>query len=180
MPRLSRCAIKLSKHRKLFCFRMRALLFWEVFMGEDDPMEFDFDNLITAIYLRARGKCFHFCDKHYQSHSISTLDNYLEMNDHDFLLHFWIQKESFWKLHDYMESCDCFSQKQKPNGIFYKPQCPVKYQLLIFLYVIGATGSNGIYRKVGSRFNISSGAVRLYVDRVTHAILDTIECNTVY
>jgi hypothetical protein len=52
--------------------------------------------------------------------------------------------------------------------------------LLIFLYVIGATGSNGIYRKVGSRFNISSGAVRLYVDRVTHAILDTIECNTVY
>jgi hypothetical protein len=72
------------------------------------------------------------------------------------------------------------SRKQKPNGIFYKPQGPVKYPLLIFLNVIGATGSNGIYRKVGSRFNVLSGAVRLYVDRVTHAILDTLEHDTVY
>jgi hypothetical protein len=52
--------------------------------------------------------------------------------------------------------------------------------MLIFLYVICATGSDGIYRKVGSRFNVPSGAVRLYVDRVTHAILDTLERDTVY
>jgi hypothetical protein len=46
--------------------------------------------------------------------------------------------------------------------------------------VIGATESDGIYRKVGSRFNVSSDAVRLYVDRVTHAILDALECDAVY
>ncbi len=120
---------------------MRALLFREVLMDEDDAMEFDMDNLITAMYVWASGERFHFRDKHYQSRSTSVLDDYLEMNDCDFLLHFWLHKESFWKLHDYIESCECFHQKSKPNGVFYKPPCPIKYQLSIFLYVIGATGS---------------------------------------
>ena len=102
------------------------------------------------------------------------------MEDFDFLLHFWLHKESFWKLLRYIESSDCFKRKRNAKGTFCKPQFPVKYQLLLLLYVLGASGSDSNYRKVGSRFHISSGAVRLYVDHCTAAIISTLEHEVVY
>ncbi len=159
---------------------MHSLMLGEAVSDDDDSMEDDVDCFVTNLYSRAKQRHYHFRSECYRSWSVFVLDHYLGMSETDFLLHFRLHKESFWKLHEYIRSCRQFHRRSKPNGGFYKPQCPVKYQLLIFLYVIGTTGSDGNYKKVGSRFNISSGAVRLYVNRVTAAILETCESEVVH
>ena len=180
MPRVSRRFVKVSRYKKWFRFRMQSLMLREALSDDDDSMEDDTDFLITTLYSGAKQKRYHFRNEPYRSRLSSVLDHYLDMSETEFLLHFRVHKESFWKLHDYIVSCNEFRRKRKPNGTFYKPQCPVKYQLLIFLYVIGTTGSDGNYKRVGSRFRISSGAVSLYVNRVTKAILDKLESEVVH
>ena len=56
----------------------------------------------------------------------------------------------------------------------------MKYQLLIFLYVLGATGSDAQHRKIRSRFNISVGTIHLYVERCTDAVLQLLEKDAVH
>ncbi len=102
------------------------------------------------------------------------------MNESDFLLHFRVHKESFWKLLDYIKDFEGFKRSTGEHGVLYTPQAPVKYQLLIFLYVLGATGSDAQYRKIRSRFNISVGTIHLYVDRCTDAVLQILEKDAVH
>jgi hypothetical protein len=155
-------------------------MYREALSDEDDSGEDDVDVLVTALYSQAKRKCFHFRKGSYRKRSTFVLDHYLEMEDSDFLLHLRLHKESFWKLLHIIESSDVFQRKRNVNGTFYKPQCPVKYQLLILLYVLGASGSDSNYRKVGSCFYVSSGAVQLYVDRCTAAIISSVEHEVIY
>jgi hypothetical protein len=180
MPRVSHRSVKVGRHKKWFRSRMRCLMYREALSDDDDSGEDDVDALVTALYLQAKRKRFHFRQDSYRRRCTSMFEHYLEMEESDFLLHFRLHKESFFKLLQYIESSDCFRRKSNLNGTFYKPQFPVKYQLLILLYVLGASGSDSNYRKVGSRFKISSGAVRLYVDRCTAAIISTLEHEVVY
>lgn len=159
---------------------MRSLMLREAVSDDDDSMEDDVDCIVTNLYNQAKQKRYHFRSERYRSWSVSVLDHYLGMSETDFLLHFRLHKESFWKLHEYIRSCRQFHSRSKPNGGFNKPQCPIKYQFLIFLYAIGTTESDGNYKKVGSRFNISSGAVWLYVNHVTAVILETCESEVVH
>jgi hypothetical protein len=53
----------------------------------------------------------------------------------------------------------------------YRPQAPVKYQLLTLLFVLGCYGTDSNYKKIGSRFGISHGLVQIFVDRCTRAVL---------
>jgi hypothetical protein len=52
--------------------------------------------------------------------------------------------------------------------------------LLLLLYVLGASGSDSNYWKIGSRFHTSIGAAQLYVDHCTAAVISTLEHKVVY
>ena len=68
---------------------------------------------------------------------------------------------------DYWE----FQRTVGEMGSLYRPQAPVKYQLLTLLFVLGCSGTDSNYKKIGSRFGISHGLVQIFVDRCTRAVL---------
>jgi hypothetical protein len=76
------------------------------------------------------------------------------MNDTNFLLHFCIQKESFILLVNDVKEYREFKPRRGRYGSLYRPKAPVQNQLLVFLYVLGAVGSDANYKKVASRFKI--------------------------
>jgi len=85
------------------------------------------------------------------------------MSDDDFLLHIWIHRELLVKLHGLICGYWGFHRRQGKLGALYCPQAPVKYQLLVFLYVLGAAGSDANRKKVASRFKISNGIVKIFI-----------------
>jgi hypothetical protein len=64
------------------------------------------------------------------------------MNDSNFLLHFEVQKESFRILVDEVKNYCEFCPRYGRYGRLYCPKSPVQNQLLVFLYVLGASGSD--------------------------------------
>jgi hypothetical protein len=99
----------------------------------------------------------------------------LEMSDTNFLLHFLIPKESFMILSEDIKDYQEFQQQQGRYGNLYRPKAPLKNQLLVFLYVLGAVGSDANYKKVASRFKISHGSVQIFVERCTRAIISAFQ-----
>jgi len=54
-------------------------------------------------------------------------------------------------------------------------RAPVKYQILVFLHVLNTSGSEANFSKVGTRFKISHGIAKCFVERCTKAILYLLE-----
>jgi hypothetical protein len=51
-----------------------------------------------------------------------------------------------------------------------KKQCPVSFQLLVFLFCISKQGSCGSSLAVSSHFGIGKGSVNIYIDRCISAL----------
>ncbi len=169
MSHISYCFIKVSRYKTWFCYHTRYLMPQEMLSDDSDSDEENVDTVITAMYYRLKLKCFRNLT-HRQS-STSLLD-YVEVSA--FLLQFWIHKESFWKLH--IKTLNNVNS----NGSFCQQQFSVRYQLLVFRYIPGATATYAIYKKVKSRFKLSMCTVRLYFDSGTSLILTIVETEAVY
>jgi hypothetical protein len=108
-----------------------------------------------------------------------VLESALDMNDTNFLLHFRIPKESFMILVEDIKDYQEFQQWQGRYGSLYCPKAPVINQLLVFLYVLGAVGSDANYKKVASRFKISHGLVQIFVERCTRALISRFQSEVI-
>jgi hypothetical protein len=138
------------------------------------------DAAVSSTYHRVRNRRFIHRARHYKNANFNELEFYYNMSETDFLLHFRVHKESFWKLYSYIKDYSGFHRRRGALGDLYRPQAPVKYQLLVFLYVLGASGSDANYKRVASRFKISNGTVKIFVDRCTKAVLELLENDAVF
>ncbi len=87
----------------------------------------------------------------YTRNSYLTLESVLDKNDSNFLLHFRVQKDSFRLLVDEVKDYWEFCPRVSRHGRLYHCKAPIQNQLLVFLYVLGASGSDANYKKVASR-----------------------------
>jgi hypothetical protein len=89
----------------------------------------------------------------------------------EFLKHYRIDEENFWKLHNEIKDHWVFG---KP-GSSKTPQAPSEYQLLVLLKYIGTQGSDAANESLTTHFRIGSGTCEIFRRRVCHALIDVLE-----
>jgi hypothetical protein len=111
----------------------------------------------------------------YAPRSYAVLNATTDYSDSNFLLHFRMEKAAFYNLaeeiryyHEFQPRVDCFGRQ-------YPRKASVEQQLLLFLYSLGADGSDSNYKKIGTRFQFSHGIVQIFIDRCTRAIKSMFE-----
>jgi len=72
-----------------------------------------------------------------------------------------------------------FIQRRGLHGNLYRKKAPVSYQLLVFLYVCGAVGSDSNFKKVASCVKISHKLVQIFVERCTRDLKSKLEADTI-
>jgi hypothetical protein len=179
MPRVSDRAKKLKQLRYSFKNRAKFWLLRECFSDPEDSDEDIIDCAVAEAYISLRSKRFIYRNPSYKTRGLHVLDSYLDLPEVDFLLHFRMHRESFWKLYQYIQHHAVFNRVLGAHGEMYKPQIPVRYQLALFLYMLGANGSDANVKKMKTRFNISAGTIINSCDRCTIAILSTLQSDVV-
>jgi hypothetical protein len=88
----------------------------------------------------------------------------IHYNVDEFLYAFRMKRESFHLLVEQMKQRKAFKTSK------FKKQCPVAYQVLVFLFRAGKEGTGGSASAVASHFGIGKGSVRNYVKRCVAAL----------
>lgn len=178
MPRVTERARRVKRYRKWFRSRMQLLMLGDM-SNSSDSDENDMDTAVTLANLQITQTRYITRKSSYTKSTHVEFERYLGLDDVNFLLHFRLHKESFWKLHSFIKDFWQFHRRCGGLGEMYRPQAAVAHQLLIFLYVLGASGSDANYKKVGTRFKIGHGTIQLYVERCTKAVLSLLEADSV-
>jgi len=143
--------------------------------GNIAQMDDDDVNFFAILYLHTINTRYFDRPLSYIANSYIILESALDMSDSNFLLHFRMEKDSFRMLVEEVKDYQEFLPIQGRHSSLYRKKAPVTSQLLVFLYVCGASGSDANYKKVASRFAISHGLVQIFVDRCTRAIIRTLQ-----
>ena len=86
-----------------------------------------------------------------------------------------MEKAAFYNLAQEIRYYHEFQPRVDRFGRQYPRKASVEQQLLVFLYSLGADGSDSNYKKIGTRFQISHGIVQIFIDRCTRAIKSMFE-----
>jgi hypothetical protein len=160
----------------MFCASLRSRLAHEM-LGDDTSSNSDDEFILGSTFFAFN--LLHITNNRYidraptyniRNNSI-VLESALAMTDANFLLHFRMQKDSFLNLVEELKEYQEFLPKVDRFGRQHIRRTSVQHQLLVFLYVCGADGSDANYKKVASRFSISHGIVQIFVERCTRAII---------
>ena len=127
--------------------------------GNIAQMDEDDINFFAILYLHTINTHYFDCAFSYIANSYIILESALDMSDSNFLLHFRMEKDSFRMLVEEVKDYQEFLPIQGRHSNLYRKKAPVMSQLLVFLYVCGASGSDANYKKVASRFAILHGLV---------------------
>jgi len=98
-----------------------------------------------------------------------------ERSKKEFLFHYRMDRDTFWKLHT----------KVKDHAVFHSPthsrrkQAPSSYQLLVLLKDLGSQGIAASKSSLASHFRISIGAAEKYRKRAVRAVL-SLEAESYY
>jgi len=147
--------------------------------GNIAQMDDDDINFFAILYLHTINTRYFDRPLSYIANSYIILESALDMSDSNFLLHFRMEKDSFRMLVEEVKDYQEFLPIQGRHSSLYRKKAPVTSQLLVFLYVCGASGSDANYKKVASRFAISHGLVQIFVDRCTRAIIRTLQSQVI-
>jgi hypothetical protein len=109
MPQITECARRLKPYHKFLSFRLKLHLLCEVASDGEEELDDDLVDAVTATtYSYVKAFWYMNREPKYSNSSYRILDSYLGMNELDFLLHFWVHKESFWKLLDCINDFEGF------------------------------------------------------------------------
>ncbi len=109
MPWITEHARRLKRYQKFLSFRLKLHLLCEVASESEEELDDDLIDAVTAATY-SHIKAFRYMNREprYTNSSYCILASYLGMNELDFLLHFRVHKESFWKLPDYVKDFEGF------------------------------------------------------------------------
>ena len=181
MPRTSRRQRFYKLTKRLFFNSLKGRMLWNIFDGGTTANDSDDSeiNFFAIFFFRTMNNRYLDRPLAYATNSYIMIDSVFEMSDTSFLLHFRMEKESFQLLVNEVKDYHEFIQRRGPHGNLYRKKAPVSYQLLVFLYVCGAVGSDANFKKVASRFKISHGLVQIFVERCTRALKSKLEVDTI-
>lgn len=86
------------------------------------------------------------------------------LSDEEFLQKYRMHRDSFKIVLSLIKDHPVFIKKYR------KKQTPVSYQLLVFLFYVGKSGSGASYPQCRQTFGIGRGTCKYFIDRVTTAI----------
>ncbi len=95
-------------------------------------------------------------------------DFYSSRRKKEFLKHYRVDEENFWKLNEQIKGHWVFGTP----GSVRKPQAPCEYQLLVLLKYIGTQGSDSANESLTTHFRIGSGTCEMFRIRVLRALID--------
>jgi len=177
MPRISRRKRKYNLFKRLFISSIynriaHEILFDDSSIGSQEEANINFFalNLLQTINNR-------YIDRAptYAPRSYAVLNATTDYSDPNFLLHFRMEKAAFYNLAEEIRYYHEFQPRVDRFGRQYPRKASVEQQLLVFLYSLGADGSDSNYKKIGTRFQISNGIVQIFIDRCTRAIKSMFE-----
>jgi hypothetical protein len=181
MPRITRRHRRYNLCKKLFFDSIRQRIIHELLHDDSSvsSAEAEASNIFALSFLQVMTNRYIDRAPRYVVSSYIVLESVLDMNDVNFLLHFRVQKDSFRMLVDEVKDYWEFRPRIGRHGRLYRRKAPVQNQLLVFLYVLGASGSDANYKKVASRFKISHGLVQIFVERCTRALISTFQSDVI-
>jgi hypothetical protein len=161
MPRYSHRTSTIRKLRNLFLRRLKFAVIRETALIEDSD-ENSIDDFVALSLVDFRSRRYSQDRGPYKRWNWrSFLEHTQQLSDTQFLLLFRMQRESFDLLQDLLKDHLVFCRRTGPAGNLLRQQYPVQLQIMVFLY----------FKRIGARFFISQGAGRLFVTRVTTAVL---------
>ena len=172
MPRKSLRAKALDAMR-FHLLKMKKDFLLREAMDEEDSVEEDLYLHQTKVFNEMSSRRYLYRKPHYRTDRIKfDLDDALSStskhyNDEEFLLAFRITRESFFLLLDELKDKKPFKKVTKK-----KPQRPIAFQLLVYLFRIGTEGNGGGSGRVASYFGIGKGSVDNYVKRCVSALME--------
>ena len=185
MPSTSRRTLALAKLRKEIREFEEEQSFKLLF--DEDPLDVVdllLDDGLQQKYERLSSQRFHYRTQQYRNSDSwrifkedlmdsSSPDCWL--NDSEFRTKYGMCRESFWKLHDLIKDHKLFSNEGKK-----RKQIPSEYQLMVLLAFLRIEGDGMSDKKARSMFRLSCGAAKLYKDRVSTVIVETLFKKTVF
>jgi hypothetical protein len=181
MPRVTRRHRRYNLCKRLFFDSIRQQILHDL-LHDDSSLssgEAAASNIFALSFFQVMTSRYINRAPRYVARSYIVLESIVDMNDSNFLLHFRVQKESFRMLVDQVKEYWEFVPRVGRYGRLYRPKAPVQNQLLVFLYVLGASGSDANYKKVASRFKISHGLVQIFVERCTRALISIFQTDVI-
>jgi hypothetical protein len=177
MPRITRRHRHYNLCKKLFFYSIRQRIIHELLHDDSSvsSAEAEASNIFALSFLQVMASRYIDRAPRYVASSYIILESVLDMNDVNFLLHFRVHKESFNMLVEEVKKYWEFCPRIGRHGRLYHRKAPVQNQLLVFLYVLGASGSDANYKNVASRFKISHGLVQIFVERCTRALISVFQ-----
>ena len=106
-----------------------------------------------------------------------SIDNNNALTDNEFLFHFRMSRDCFWKLVGLIEDHPNFHKKNSDSR--GNPPKPASQQLLVLLKYIGSDGNSASSVSLGTFFGIASGTVDSCKESALDAVL-TLEDRTYY
>jgi len=154
MPRITRRHRLYNFCKKLFFDSIRQQIIHELLHDDSSVSsgEAEASNIFALTFLQVMTSRYIDRAPRYVTNSYIVLESVLDMNDVNFLLHFRVQKESFRMLVDEVKDYWEFRPRVGRYGRLYRRKAPIQNQLLVFLYVLGASGSDANFKRVASRF----------------------------
>jgi hypothetical protein len=150
--------------------KIRKYAIMRELLDDDDSFEDDYLEIQERKLQRMKASRYLFRHRHYRKRTKFDVDDCIlregsqNFSDTEFLHSFRMTRESFHLLLHELKSKKAFSQSK------FKKQCPVSFQLLVFLYRIGREGTGGSSASVSQFFRIGEGSVRNYVQRTIKAL----------
>ena len=172
MPRLSKKQTFLNRLEELHSLGLKQCRILKLF-GVPSPELNDFLHSCRAISRNVQNNRYLFRQSSYRKrtprfhlHLNSDLDD--AISDREFLFHFRVSRECFWKIVKLVEGHESF-QRVNSDSRGAAPK-PAAHQLLVLLRYFGTEGNASSSLAMGTFFGISAGAV----DACRHAALEAI------
>jgi hypothetical protein len=150
--------------------RMKKHALYRELLDDENSLE-DFNDWMKIRKLRQMKSCrYLFRKQKYRKRKKFDFDDCMleegsvGFNDTEFLQSFRMTRESFYLLVEEMKGTKAFTKSK------FRPQRPVAYQLLVFLFRVGKEGTGGCSISVSQFFGIGIGTVNNYVKRSINAL----------